>query len=296
MGQTRSSSPVHPDPPFGQLADLGSPHARGLPRPARLDLRRPCRDLPARRGRSRACHRVPDDRRRRDRRAGDQRGRRDRPGSRTGRGLGVQPALPAAAGRPRPPDDRGRAPDGERARADGRPLRPRREGGPAAGPGHRGARRDQADGPADGDGRGGHGRAGLRGDHRPRRRGCHRPRQGRRGDGQPTSPELRRAALRRLDPRRRGGRRRRAARPLLRADRRPRGVDRQPGGVRGHRSQPGRRWLPSSSPARCPSGPGWRRPRQRPRPPPGRGTARPWWPGPACPRRARRPAACRSGC
>ena len=46
---------------------------------------------------------------------------------------------------------------------------------------------------------------------------------------------FRRAALRRLGARRRGRRRHRPARPLLRADRRPRRLGRQPGRLRGHR-------------------------------------------------------------
>ena len=51
--------------------------------------------------------------------------------------------------------------------------------------------------------------------------------------------QLHPAALRRLGPRRRGGRRHRPARPLLRADRRPRRLGGQPRGVRGHRPVPG---------------------------------------------------------
>ena len=45
----------------------------------------------------------------------------------------------------------------------------------------------------------------------------------------------------RLDPRRRGRGRRGPARPLLRADRRPRRLGGQPGGLRRHRREPGRR-------------------------------------------------------
>ena len=74
----------------------------------------------------------------------------------------------------------------------------------------------------------------------PRRRGRDRARPRRRGDGPAAPHQLRRAALRRLGPRRRGRRRHRAARPLLRADRRPRRLGRQPGRLRGHRPAPGR--------------------------------------------------------
>ena len=61
---------------------------------------------------------------------------------------------------------------------------------------------------------------------------------------------LHRAALRRLEPRRRGGRRHRPARSLLRADRRPRRLGRQPGGLRGHRREPEPLYLVTLEPGR----------------------------------------------
>ena len=84
--------------------------------------------------------------------------------------------------------DRRRAADGQRARADGRPVRARRQDRPAAGAQRRGARGGPADRQPDGRGRRGHGRAGS-----PRSSpsrdvdGRDRARPRRRGDG-PAAP------------------------------------------------------------------------------------------------------------
>ena len=74
---------------------------------------------------------VAADRRRRDGRGRDQRRQPDRRGDRAGRGQLLLPALPPAAGRRRPAGHRVGAADGQRARADGRPLGPRGQDRPA---------------------------------------------------------------------------------------------------------------------------------------------------------------------
>ena len=169
------------------------------------------------------------------------RGRQDRHCPRAGRGHGVLPALAPAAGGRRPPGRRVRAADGQRARADGRPLGARRQDRPPAGARHRGARGGTSDGRADGRGRRGHGAPRRGGDHR---RATSRPRSSsaattRRWTSS-AARQLHPAALRRLAARRGVGRRHRPARPLLRADRRPRRLGRQPRRLRGHRPVPGR--------------------------------------------------------
>ena len=149
-------------PGWTPCATYGGAMREALPRPARVDLRRPRRDLlPGRGGRLRR-HRGAAQGRRRDRRAGHQRRRGHRPGPRAGRGHGVLPALAPAAGRRRPAGRRRGPADGDRARADGRPLRPRRQDRPAPGAQHRGARGDPADHQPDGRGRRGHGQVGAR--------------------------------------------------------------------------------------------------------------------------------------
>ena len=137
------------------------------------------------------------DRRRRDRRAGHQRRRRrsTRPasGSRSTAFELLSLQQPVAG------DLRmlvvGAA-DGQRARADGRPLGARRQDRPAARPRGRRARRGSCRrSPRMADGRRGHGRAGSpRIIADARRRGRHRARGGRRGDG-PAAPLVASAQL-----------------------------------------------------------------------------------------------------
>ena len=111
----------------------------------------------------------------------------------------VRAAVAAAAGRRRPADDRLRAADGQRARADGRPLGPRRQDRPPARAPRRGARRAAPDDGADGRDRRGHGPPRAQHHRGPRRRRRHRARPRRRGDGPAAPPQLHRAALHRLD-------------------------------------------------------------------------------------------------
>ena len=167
----------------------------------------------------------------------------DRPRPRAGRGHGVRAAVAAAAGRRRPADPRRRAADGQRARADGRPRRctsPRSPGcGCPTSPCPTRSRPTIARMAAVAEDMVAQGR------RRSSPTATSRP-PIELGRDDEEMDQLRRSCfaellVRRLDARRRGRRRHRPARPLLRADRRPRRLDRQPGRLRGHRRAPARR-------------------------------------------------------
>jgi phosphate transport system protein len=186
-------------------------------------------------------HRGAADRRRRDRRAGDQRRRRDRPARERGRGHRVLPALAAAAGRRRPAhvvaalrmvSELERMGDLSvhvakiaRLRVPATSPCPTRSGRPSQ-------RMAEVAEDMVGPGR----RSSPSATSRP-------PLALGRDDEE--MDQLRAPASPSCSPttgaRRRGGRRHRPARPLLRADRRPRRLGRQPGRVRRHRRVPGDR-------------------------------------------------------